>query len=52
MSMHAFEALLARLTLHAQQLAEARGEALALERRDPARRWRNARLLWPQFTKG
>ena len=25
---------------------------LALARRDPARRWRSAALLWPLFTKG
>lgn len=43
----AFDALAARLIDRARQLAE----AAALARRDPTKAWRDARLVWPQFTK-
>jgi hypothetical protein len=42
-----FDALAARLTLRAAALAAARAE----RRRQP-NWWRQARLLWPFFTKG
>ena len=42
----------ARLTEHARLLGEAALRAARAARRDPARAWRDARLLWPLFTKG
>ena len=48
----ALDRLFAALEATATRLAEARAEALALARRDSARRWRSARLVWPLFTKG
>ena len=48
----AFDALARRLAAKARLLAEAAGEARALARRDDPGRWRNARLVWPLFTKG
>ena len=48
----AFDRLLAALEATAKGLAETRAAELALARRDPARRWRSAALLWPLFTKG
>lgn len=47
-----FAALLARLQARATQAGAARAEELRLERRDPARRWRRANLLWPLFNQG
>lgn len=43
----AFDRLAERLVDQARKLAE----AAALARRDPARAWRDARLIWPQFSK-
>jgi hypothetical protein len=39
----------ARLAGKARQLAEAKAEARLRERRGDARRWRLARLLWPNL---
>lgn len=47
MSLSAFDALAARLIQRARQL----GEAAAQRKRDPARAWRDARLVWPLFNK-
>jgi hypothetical protein len=47
-----FAALAARLTVRAEDIAQAHGESLILERHDDPRRWRRARLLWPNFSKG
>jgi hypothetical protein len=47
-----FAALAARLTVRAEDIAQAHGESLILERHDDHRRWRRARLLWPNFSKG
>ncbi|MBK6802746.1 hypothetical protein [Novosphingobium sp.] len=47
-----FAALLTRLQAQAARLGAARAETLRMERRDPARRWRRAALLWPLFSKG
>ena len=41
----AFDTLAERLIGHARRLAE----AAALARRDPAKAWREARLVWPAF---
>ncbi|HQV04240.1 hypothetical protein [Novosphingobium sp. UBA6272] len=46
MSLSAFDALAARLADKARRL----GEAAALVRRDSAKAWRDARLVWPLFT--
>ncbi len=43
----AFDALAERLINHARRLAD----AAATARRDPTRAWRDARLVWPNFTK-
>ena len=43
--------LVGRLAEKAQQLGEARAEALVRQRRGDARRWRLARLLWPLLAK-
>lgn len=48
----ALDRLFASLEAAASKLAEARVAELALARRDPARRWRSPRLVWPLFTKG
>lgn len=45
--MSPFDALAARLTARAAALAEAQ-----VSRRSQPGWWRNARLLWPLFTKG
>lgn len=45
-------AVFARLTMQARLLAEAALAKRITARRDPAARWRSARLLWPLFTKG
>jgi hypothetical protein len=45
-----FAAFVDRITNRARSLAEARGELLLRERRGDASRWRNPRLLWPDFT--
>lgn len=45
-------ALLSRMTAAAQRLGEAQVQTRHLAKRDPARRWRRAALLWPLFTKG
>lgn len=42
----------ASLEAAAGRLAEARLAELKLAQRDPAKRWRSARLVWPLFTKG
>lgn len=42
----------ASLEAAARRLAEARAADLTLALRDPAKRWRSARLVWPLFTKG
>lgn len=47
-----FAAAALRLTAFAEAIAKARIEELRLERRDPTERWRQASVLWPQFTKG
>lgn len=44
--------LFARLEQAARRLGEARAASLRLATRDPARRWRSARLVWPLFPKG
>ncbi len=44
--------LFASVEAAARRLAEARFAELKLARRDPARRWRSAGLVWPLFTKG
>lgn len=44
--------LFARLEAAARRLGEAHALRLRLARRDPARRWRSARLVWPLFAKG
>lgn len=44
--------LAARLEAKARVLGEARARQTALERRGDSRRWRQAGLLWPLFTKG
>jgi hypothetical protein len=46
----AFTGLAARLIARARRLAEARSDEALLARRDPAVRWRKARLVWPLFT--
>ncbi|HOB13728.1 MAG TPA: hypothetical protein PK680_02800 [Novosphingobium sp.] len=43
-----FAAIVPRLIDRARLL----GEATAKARRDPTRAWRDARLVWPLFTKG
>ncbi|NBW76179.1 MAG: hypothetical protein EBR34_10300 [Sphingomonadaceae bacterium] len=48
----ALDRLFASLETAALRLAEARTADRALAARDPARRWRAARLVWPLFTKG
>ncbi|MEO7248108.1 MAG: hypothetical protein ABIW31_06600 [Novosphingobium sp.] len=48
----AFDALAARLEQKAKAIAEASAQASALGKRANPSRWRNARLLWPLFTKG
>ena len=48
MSAVSFDALTARLIERARLLGEAAAETA---RHDPVRAWRNARLLWPNFTK-
>lgn len=45
-----FDALAARLTARARQLAAARLQARAMA--GDERRWRRADLLWPLFAKG
>ena len=47
MNLPAFDALAARLIGKARLL----GEAAAQRQRDPVRSWRNARLVWPLFSK-
>jgi hypothetical protein len=48
----AFAALAARLTAKAEAIGRARSASAALQRRDTARHWRDARLVWPLFGKG
>lgn len=48
----AFDALATRLTERARLLGEAALRSAREARRNPARAWRDARLLWPLFTKG
>ena len=52
MSAVSFDALAARLIERARLLGEVATETARIARRDPARVWRIARLLWPTFTKG
>lgn len=52
MSAASFEALAARLIERARLAGETATETARTARRDPARVWRSARLLWPTFTKG
>lgn len=51
MSAASFDALAARLIERARLLGEAAAETARTARHDPVRAWRNARLLWPNFTK-
>jgi hypothetical protein len=51
MSAASFDALAARLIERARLAGEAAAETARTARRDPAQVWRNARLLWPTFTK-
>ena len=51
MSAANFDALAARLIERARIVGEAAAETARTMRRDPASAWRNARLLWPNFTK-
>jgi len=44
--------LFASIEAAARHLAIARAADRKLARRDPARRWRSAGLVWPLFTKG
>jgi hypothetical protein len=52
MSAASFDALAARLIERARLVGETAAEAARTARLDPAKVWRNARLLWPTFTKG
>ncbi|MFM5954292.1 MAG: hypothetical protein ACKOPE_08320 [Novosphingobium sp.] len=52
MSTSNFDALAARLIERARLLGEAAALSARAARRDPARVWREPRLLWPLFTKG
>lgn len=47
-----FAALAARLTAKADAIAKARLASATLKRRDEARHWRSARLVWPLFGQG
>ncbi|MEP7221675.1 MAG: hypothetical protein ABI673_03295 [Novosphingobium sp.] len=47
-----FDELAARLASQAKALAEAATAQTALQSRNDPTRWRQADLLWPQFTKG
>lgn len=51
MSAVSFDALAARLIERARLLGEAAAQTARSARRDPASAWRDARLLWPTFTK-
>jgi hypothetical protein len=51
MSAASFDALAARLMERARLLGEAAADTARAARRNPADVWRNARLLWPNFTK-
>jgi hypothetical protein len=51
MSAANFDALAARLIERARIVGEAAAETARTMRPDPASVWRNARLLWPNFTK-
>ncbi len=46
-----FAALALRLANRARIAAEARAENTLREKRRDPRRWRDARLLWPDLTK-
>lgn len=48
----ALEGLLAALEDTARRLVQAQLAERQLAPRDPARRWRSARLIWPLFTRG
>ncbi len=52
MSASPFDGLAARLLERARLIGEAAALTTRTTRRDPARAWRDARLLWPTFTKG
>jgi len=47
-----WDALASRLALRAASLAVSQASAGLLARRQDARRWRSAALLWPLFAKG
>lgn len=47
-----FDAWATQLERKAVALAEARARSALLARREDARRWRRAQLLWPLFAKG
>ncbi|MCJ2189138.1 hypothetical protein [Novosphingobium beihaiensis] len=47
-----FDSLATRLARRARALASAHIAARTLARRDDARRWRRAGLIWPLFAKG
>ncbi|MBE5073804.1 hypothetical protein IM511_05755 [Erythrobacteraceae bacterium E2-1 Yellow Sea] len=46
-----FRAISARLTQRAQSLANARAHQLRASRHSDGRDWRDARLLWPLFSR-
>ncbi|MDE2435553.1 MAG: hypothetical protein KGM49_04780 [Sphingomonadales bacterium] len=46
------DGVFARLAARAEALAEAIAAERQQARSDPARRWRQAVMLWPLFTKG
>ncbi len=47
-----FDALAARLTARAAEIAAARAATHDRAARHDARRWRRAALVWPGFAKG
>jgi hypothetical protein len=49
--MTGLDRLFTRLEAAARRLGEARAASTRLAQRDPARRWRSARLVWPLFAK-
>jgi hypothetical protein len=47
-----FAELAARLADKAGAIARAHAASIAQQRRDDARHWRDARLIWPLFGQG
>jgi hypothetical protein len=47
-----FAELAARLANKAGAIARAHAASIAQQRRDDARHWRDARLIWPLFGQG